>query len=70
VSADSASVGVRADGLDVYAMRFRAWFGCSLFLAFSVVRDMVTIRRVRMRLFDEITAKMLRGHQKKYRLAT
>jgi hypothetical protein len=69
VSAESGFVGVRVEDLDVDAMRFRAQLAADWFLAFSVVRDMVTIRRVGMRLFDEITANMLRGHQEKYFLA-
>ncbi|HWI74804.1 MAG TPA: hypothetical protein VNT55_22780 [Baekduia sp.] len=42
---------------------FRAQLSADWYHAFSIVSNLITIRRVGMQVFDEITAKMLRAHQ-------
>jgi hypothetical protein len=69
MSTPAPSIVAPVESLDADAVRFRAQLAADWYLAFSVLRDMMTIRRVGTRLFDELTAHMLRGHQESHFLA-
>jgi hypothetical protein len=66
VSIYSSSIVVPVENLDAEALRFRAQLAADWYLAFNVLTNIFTIRRVGMRLFDEITANLLRSHQERY----
>jgi hypothetical protein len=59
----------RFEHIDEATMTYRAQLAADWYLAFNVLMNMFTIRRVGTRLFDEITADLLRAHQERSFLA-
>lgn len=69
MSSGQRTVARESDGIADEVLAGQAQLAADWYLAFNVLTNMVTIRRVGMRLFDEITAAMLRAHQEAHFLS-